>query len=650
MVLRRLSLRTRFALIVGGIVCGFCVCSALVLYVYLKEKVIQDTYRRGQIVFALMDGIGAYVGNTLRPRMFTLTSHLSDDDSFVAEAMSTTRIRHGVMENLGPKHSEFLYRRVTDVPRNHINRADAFHSGMIDHFRTHGQEKEWHGISSQDGIKYFFIMVPVYVKGECLKCHGTPEAAPAGLIRLYGDKNGFGYREGELMGLESISISLTPAFQEIDQIAIQVSAIGLFAMLFLFIAIDGTFLQLIGQPLRRLGALFENIANGAIHLRHEVPIERMDEIGELTNSFNLMARNLAEAEDIMQANAEILQSIIDGISDPLALVNDDGTLSVLNRAYQEWIARSSPAVLDRHNGSDTGPPDGSSPEGMLKKVFATGKPASGEWTGPDERCYFINLYPIHNDSGQVHQVVHYVRDITMHKQSENQMMQMEKLAAIGQLSAGVAHEINNPLSIIHCYAKLLQRELPREHPAVEDACVIDRNAEACRKIVDGLLSFARQGTTRKEKRQLNDTLMGVVGMLEKQFQERGVAFETSLDADLPEFLFDPERIRQVAMNLLVNARQAMPRGGAITIDTRYFPEERTVEVRVRDTGSGIEAENLDKIFNPFFTTKQTEGGTGLGLSVSFGIIKEHGGKITVESNPGKSTTFVISLPVEAEDE
>ncbi|MEN6441352.1 MAG: DUF3365 domain-containing protein [Syntrophobacter sp.] len=650
MVLRRLSLRTRFALIVGGIVCAFCVCSALVLYVYLKEKVIQDTYRRGQIVFALMDGIGAYVGNTLRPRMFNLTSHLSDEDSFVAEAMSTTRIRHGVMENLGPKHSEFLYRRVTDVPRNPINHADAFHSRMIDYFRVGGRENEWHGISAQDGVKYFYIMVPVYVKAECLKCHGTPEEAPAGLIKLYGNRNGFGYSEGELMGLESISISLSPALQEINQIAIQLSAIGVFAMLFLFIAIDGTFLKLIGQPLRRLGTLFENIATGAIHLRHEVPVERMDEIGELTNSFNLMAHNLAEAEETMQTNAEILQSIIDGISDPLALVNEDGSLSVLNRAYQECIANSSPAVLGQHGGMDADMPGGSSQDAMLKKVFSTGKAASGEWTGPDERCYFINIYPIHNDSGQVHQIVHYVRDITIHKQSENQMMQMEKLAAIGQLSAGVAHEINNPLSIIHCYAKLLQRDLPTEHPAVEDARVIDRNAEACRKIVDGLLSFARQGTTRKERLQLNAALMSLVEMLEKQFKERGIAFTTRLDADLPEFLFDPERIRQVVMNLLVNARQAMPRGGAIKIDTRYIPDDHMAEIRIQDTGSGIVPENLDKIFNPFFTTKQTEGGTGLGLSVSFGIIKEHGGKITVESTPGKGTTFLITLPVETEDE
>jgi two-component system, NtrC family, sensor kinase len=645
----RLRLRARFALIVGSIVCAFCVGSALLLYLYLKEKVIQDTYQRGQIVFALMDGIGAYVGNTLRPKMFNLISHMTESDSFVTEAMSTTRIRHGVMENLA-EHPEFQYRRVAEAPRNSINQADSFHSHMIDYFSANGHDKEWHGISAQDGINYFFIMVPVYVKAECLRCHGAPADAPPGLIKLYGAEHGFGYSEGMLMGLESISISLSTALQEINQIAIQISLIGVFAMLFLFLAIDGTFLRLIGQPLRRMGTLFENIANGATHLRHELPIERMDEIGEVTCSFNTMAHHLAEAQETMQTNAEILQSIIDGISDPLALANADGSLSVLNHAYQVWIAHSSPAVLRPQNEGENAPADPCSPQTLLNRVFTTGQPANGEWVGPDERCYFMHFYPIQNELGQVQQVVHYVRDVTTHKQSENQMMQMEKMAAIGQLSAGVAHEINNPLSIILCYAKLLQRDLPAIHPAVEDVRVIDRNAEVCKQIVDGLLSFARHSPTRKEKCQLNDSLMSVVGMVEKQFKQKGISLITQLDAGLPEFCFDPERIKQVYMNLLMNSRQAMLQGGTISIATFYHPDRGVVETRIQDTGTGIKPENLDKIFNPFFTTKQTGRGTGLGLSVSFGIVKEHGGEISVESVPDNGSTFVVWLPVGTCDE
>ena len=237
----RLKLRTRFALIVGAIVCLFCLGSALLLYVYLKEKVIQDTYKRGQIIFALMDSIGAYVGNTLRPKMFTILSNMPEGDAFIVEAMSTTRIRHGVMEQLGERSSDFQYYRVSDVPRNPVNLADSFHSRMLGRFKADAREREWHGITAQGGNQTFFIVVPVYVKAECLKCHGVPEEAPPGLVKLYGTERGFGYHEGDLMGLESVGISLTPALQEIHNIAVQIFGIGLFGTLFLFIAIDGTF-------------------------------------------------------------------------------------------------------------------------------------------------------------------------------------------------------------------------------------------------------------------------------------------------------------------------------------------------------------------------------------------------------------------------
>ncbi|MCE5335728.1 MAG: DUF3365 domain-containing protein, partial [Desulfobacteraceae bacterium] len=546
------------------------------------------------------------------------------------------------------RNPEFQYYRVTEAPRNPVNKADAFHLGMIEHFKANPQQ-EWHGISQKDGAHTFYIIVPVYVKAECLKCHGVPEDAPPGLIKIYGKESGFAYREGQLMGVESIAISLSPAMEQIGDLAMQIFSIGFLGMFLLFIAIDGTFLRLIGKPLRRMAMRFESIASGNTSLAKELPIHAMDEIGEMTSAFNTMAHHLAEAQKTLQTNAEILQSIVDGISDPLALVNDDGSLTVINHAYQVWIAKSCPAVLGC--GSEgRGEGGGHAPESMLQKVFETGKPVNGEWTAPNERCYFMNFYPVFNESGRVSQVVHYVRDITAEKRAESQMMHMEKMAAIGQLSAGVAHEINNPMGIIRCYAKLLERDLPADHPAVDDVRVIERNAEACTQIIDGLLSFARHGATRKEKGRLDDCLSSVKAMVEKQFSQEGIRLQTDSDGRTPEFFFDPERIKQVFMNLLMNARQAMPQKGSIAITTSYHPERRCVEIRVRDTGAGISPENLDRIFDPFFTTKQPGRGTGLGLSVSFGIVKEHGGEISVESTPGVGSTFIVNLPVDAYDE
>jgi two-component system, NtrC family, sensor kinase len=644
-----LRLSTRFALMVGTIVCAFCLGSAFLLYAHLKEKVILDTYQKGQIVFALMDGIGAYVNDTLRPRMFEVMSSLPGDEFFVAEAMSTTRIRHGVMGSVAEKKPEFLYRRVSPAPRNPANHLDPIHVQRIGEFKTPGQHSEWHGIWFQNRTPYFSIVKPVYVKGECLKCHGNPENAPSGLIKLYGAERGFGYREGDLMGLESISIPLSGALEEIHQIAVHVFAIGLCTMFCLFLAIEGAFLKLVGQPLKYLATRFEDIVNGARPLGEEVPIQTMDEIGELTSSFNTMGRYLAEAQETLETNAEVLQSIIDGISDPLALVNADGSLSVLNQAYQGWIALSSPAVLGQKNGQENPVEGSSSPEAMLHLAFTTARTVNGEWSGPDGHHYLISFYPILNDDGQVTQVVQYMRDVTLAKRAENQMMQMEKMAAIGQLSAGVAHEINNPLGIILCYTKLLQRDLPDDDPVVQDVKVIDRQARACKDIVDGLLSFARHGATRKEKGALNDGLINMAAMVEKQFEKDGIKLVLQLDPDMPEFSFDPKRMEQVYMNLLMNAKQAIPKGGTVNIRTSYHAEQRMAEIRIQDSGTGIEPKYLDHIFNPFFTTKQTGEGTGLGLSVSYGIVKEHDGKITVETAPNAGSTFIITLPLESLD-
>lgn len=644
----RFRLRTRFALMAGAIVCAFCAGSAFLFYAFLKEKVIQDTYEKGQIVFALMDGVGAYVSNTLRPRMFSLIHGMPKDQSFVAEAMSTTRIRHGVMGYVIDRKPEFLYRRVSLAPRNPENFADPFHAGMIGRFRAETRETQWHGISKEGDAQFFYIMKPVYVKGECLKCHGSPGDAPPGLVKLYGAERGFGYREGDLMGLESVSISLSPALAEINQTAVHVTSIGICAMLVLFIAIEGTFLQFVGKPLRALAARFEDIAGGTHLLRQEIPVQTMDEIGELTTSFNIMAGHLAEAQETLESNAAVLQSIIDGISDPLALVGADGSLSVLNQAYQAWLARSSPAVLGQHR-DDVPDGDGRSPQGLLKAAFASANPVNGEWTGPDGRCYFMHFYPIPDEKGQVGQIVHYVSDITVRRQVENQMIQMEKLAAIGRLAAGVAHEINNPLGIILCYTRLIERDLDSDHPSQEDVRVIERNATACKRIVDGLLSFSRCGETRKQEGQLNRSLSEIVALVERQFNKEGITLVTDLDPDLPPFTFDPERLKQVYMNLLMNAGQAMPHGGRISIRTRYLPERSLVEVRIQDTGAGIKPEHMDEIFNPFFTTKQTGEGTGLGLSVSYGIVKEHGGEILVENVPGGGAAFTVALPLEYSD-
>ena len=645
LLLQKSSLSTKFTMIVGAVVFFICAASSLILYTYLKQKAIEDTYEKSKIVFYLMDGVGAYVRETLRPKMFTLLSQTQAKESFVAEAMSTTRIKHGIVKHLKREIPYFDYRRVSDNPRNQKNRAEGFTLRMIKKFRENPDLDEWHGVANVNGERLFFVLKPIRTKEECLRCHGRPEDAPPGLLRQYGSKNGFYRRVGDIAGLEAVSIPFNVVLSEIRNIAITILGVGIAMMFFLFAPIEVAFIRLVTQPLHRLTDSFKAIDKGDRPLGETIPVTSSDEIGELTESFNTMAKHLAEAQDTLKANTELLQSIVNGISDPLALANTDCSLAVVNNAYQSWIAKESPAVLGYSCHELAHQSEILCPACLLEEVLATGKEVSGEWKGPDGKYYFTQLYPIYDENREVKQVVHYIRDMTLLKQAEAKMMQAEQMASLGQLAAGVAHEINNPLSTILCYVKILLKGVPQEDPIAKDLEVIQKHAVSCSKIVDNLLSFARQGKTSRRMCDINGTLNEIISMVKKQFEKDAIKIEKKLQPDIPRLLIDPDKMKQVFMNLLMNAKQAISKSGKVWIYSRYISDKNIVEINIEDDGHGIDAKIMDKIFDPFFTTKKTGEGTGLGLSVSYGIVKEHGGEIQVESRQGKGTKFTITLPV-----
>ncbi|NTW34754.1 MAG: type I 3-dehydroquinate dehydratase [Syntrophobacteraceae bacterium] len=228
---------------------------------------------------------------------------------------------------------------------------------------------------------------------------------------------------------------------------------------------------------------------------------------------------------------------------------------------------------------------------------------------------------------------------------ERQLQQADKLASIGQLASGIAHEINNPLSLILGYTQLLLRDEQEGSERAEDLRIIEKHARACKTIVKDLLSFAREAPSNKGSGHLHACIQEVLGVVRHQFELDGVHIESVFDEAMPSMTLDSSKIKQVVMNLIMNAKQAIKDKGEIRIVTRYDRQAGLGELRVRDTGCGIPSEQLPRIFDPFFTTKETGEGTGLGLSVSYGIVKDHGGEISVESEPGRGCTFTVSLPV-----
>ena len=229
------------------------------------------------------------------------------------------------------------------------------------------------------------------------------------------------------------------------------------------------------------------------------------------------------------------------------------------------------------------------------------------------------------------------------KQATNrQITQSEKLASVGRLASGIAHEINNPLTSILTFAHLLRENDSIERQDAEDLDLIIHETKRAADIVQGLLDFARERPAVKEPLSINDVVRRTVRLIRNQKLFQQVAIEERLASDLPAVNGDVNRLQQVVLNLCLNAREALTDDGTIHLETRA--EHDHVILEVRDTGHGIKAEDLEQIFDPFFSTKPVGQGTGLGLSVSYGIVDQHDGRIEVDSEEGKGTTFTVLLP------
>jgi signal transduction histidine kinase/putative methionine-R-sulfoxide reductase with GAF domain len=228
------------------------------------------------------------------------------------------------------------------------------------------------------------------------------------------------------------------------------------------------------------------------------------------------------------------------------------------------------------------------------------------------------------------------------KKTEAQLIRSEKLAALGQLAAGIAHEIRNPLTSINILIHSMTKNLPSEDSRKEDLRVIEEEIHRMNEILDQFLQFAKPATPLLEKADVSSIFEETLQLLRPQIDKQNIAVEKEFQA-LPIILMDREQIKQAILNLLMNAIQAMPEGGRLVLSGRNSEDGQWVRISVQDSGVGIPAENIDKLFDPFFSTK--EGGIGLGLSITHRIIDQHRGKIEVESTPEKGTLFTIWLPI-----
>jgi two-component system, NtrC family, sensor kinase len=267
----------------------------------------------------------------------------------------------------------------------------------------------------------------------------------------------------------------------------------------------------------------------------------------------------------------------------------------------------------------------------------------------------LSATAVYDDKGQFSGCEGIVKDLTRIKTMMEQLAASEKMASVGQMAAGVAHEINTPLGVILGYSQLMMDDFTPESDQGQNLAIIERQTKACRKIVADLLKFSRQSESAREDISINDILMDVIAVTQHSLNMDHINVQQDFARDLPTLVGDTERLRQVFVNLVNNSHHAMENQGSgdLTLITRYDPGTHEIIATVQDTGQGIPEKIRAKIFDPFFTTKSVGKGTGLGLSVSYGIIQDHGGHIEMESPvvnkqsgatmPG--TAFHVKLPV-----
>jgi signal transduction histidine kinase len=266
----------------------------------------------------------------------------------------------------------------------------------------------------------------------------------------------------------------------------------------------------------------------------------------------------------------------------------------------------------------------------------------------------IQYIPLKAEGDEADNALAIARDITERKDIEQQLINTEKLASLGTMAAGVAHEINNPIGIMLGFVDLLLEKMDPGSMAYNDLKTVERHGLHCKSIVERLLSFARIREEHEERCDLNANIESIVSVVKHTLEMHNIELILTLCPDLPPVKGDSTGLQQVFLNLINNAVQAMDGRGALRIETRPGSSGREVEASVMDTGSGIKSEYLGKIFDPFFTTKKVGEGTGLGLSVSYGIITRFGGRIecrslSEEEAPGASgTTFKVVLPASHE--
>jgi len=372
--------------------------------------------------------------------------------------------------------------------------------------------------------------------------------------------------------------------------------------------------------------------------------------GEIVG-FRGVGRDVAErkqAEEALRAQTAYFQQLFDSSPDAIVMLDTDDRVLKVNRGFETLFGYGSEEVTGRSLNHFVIPENHEDESSISSRTVLQGGVVRKETVRRRKDGSLVDVsvvgYPIEVDGRMGGMYVTYT-DITERKQQAEQLMMADRLASVGEMAAGAAHELNNPLTSVLGFSQLImERDVPED--IREDLEVIHNEARRASQVTKDLLTFARKHAPMKQPNQVNDIIEDVLRLRAYEHKLSNIRVKKQFARTLPEVKADYFQMQQVFLNIIVNAEQVMAQtnnGGTLTISTRM--QNGNVVASISDDGPGISREHQGQIFNPFFTTKEPGKGTGLGLSICFGIVNEHGGRIDARSEPGKGATFSVELPV-----
>lgn len=396
------------------------------------------------------------------------------------------------------------------------------------------------------------------------------------------------------------------------------------------------------RPLRQIAAGVDRLARGEEH--EPLAVDRGDELGELAAKLNLLGEQIHENRSQLLGEKARLEQMVRVLQDAVLFLNRDGQLVFATPAAESVLGHSLEAAVG-HRLKDLLAPDHPL-VGALDVLLAPGGGPSPhhlrlDGAGGTAREVLVSAYPVRED-GQYAGAVIAVQDLEPLKAVQSLVDYSARLADLGRLTSGVAHEVKNPLNAMTIHLELLRGHLPPDSPEARESLeVIGKEIRRLDRVVQGFLKFVRPQELRLQPVDVTSLFQDVVGLVDVEAAQAGARLETVVAPEAASLMADADLLRQALVNLVQNAIQAMPEGGTVTL--RAGPEsEGTIQLSVEDQGVGIPAEDLDKVFRLYYTTRPE--GNGIGLPLVYRAVQMHGGTVRIKSTLGRGTTLLISLP------